>query len=210
MKANARPAFLNGVPDNLPDHSFMGKFAATPLDIPDVVLVKAQKFGDHRGYFMESFSREAFAAFGIRSDFIQDNQSMSERRGTLRGLHYQTPPHAQAKLVRVLKGAIFDVAVDIRSGSPTYGRWCGATLTADGGEQLFVPQGFAHAFCTLETNTEVAYKVDNYYAPECDRGIIWNDADIAIDWPISPQEAVLSDKDVKLPRLADIVSPFKI
>lgn len=187
----------------------MGKFVATPLSIPGVILVKPQKFGDHRGYFMESFSREAFAAFGIDREFVQDNQSLSAHRGTVRGLHFQTPPHAQAKLVRVLKGAIFDVAVDIRAGSPTFGRWCGATLTADGGEQLFVPRGFAHAFCTLEPGTEVAYKVDAYYAPECDRGVIWNDATIGIDWPIATTDAVLSDKDIKLPRLADIDSPFK-
>lgn len=187
----------------------MPKFSATRLAIADVLLVRAQKFGDVRGYFMETYSRRDYAALGIDCEFVQDNQSMSAQRGTIRGLHFQIPPEPQAKLVRVLKGSIFDVAVDIRRGSPTFGRWCGATLTADLGEQLFVPRGFAHAFCTLEPNTEVVYKVDGYYAPACDAGIIWNDPDIAIEWPVEPSEAILSAKDAKLPRLAEFESPFR-
>jgi dTDP-4-dehydrorhamnose 3,5-epimerase len=157
---------------------------------------------------METFSRKDFERLGIGAEFVQDNQSLSVRRGTVRGLHFQRPPHPQAKLVRVLKGAIFDVAIDLRRGSPTFGRWCGATLTAAESEQIFVPRGFAHAFCTLEPDTQVAYKVDDYYAPECDAGVIWNDPDIGIDWPITADEAVLSKKDAKLPRLATLDSPF--
>ncbi|MBM3608831.1 MAG: dTDP-4-keto-6-deoxy-D-glucose epimerase, partial [Alphaproteobacteria bacterium] len=125
------------------------------------------------------------------------------------GLHFQVPPKPQAKLVRVLAGAIFDVAVDIRRSSPTYGRWCGATLTAEGGEQLYVPRGFAHAFCTLEPGTLVAYKVDGYYAPDCDAGLIWNDPGIAIVWPEQASAPVISDKDAKLPRFRDFQSPFE-
>ena len=140
---------------------------------------------------------------------MQDNQSFSAKRGTIRGLHFQLPPAAQAKLVRVLHGSVYDVAVDLRVGSPTYGRWKGETLTADGGEQLFVPRGFAHAFCTLEPDTIVAYKVDEFYAPASDSGLIWNDPALAIDWPVAPQDVVLSDKDLKLGRFADFVSPFK-
>lgn len=157
---------------------------------------------------METFSRKDFEQLGIECDFVQDNQSLSARRGTVRGLHFQRPPHPQAKLVRVIRGAAFDVAVDLRRGSPTFKRWCGTTLTAEKGNQLFVPRGFAHAFCTLESDTEVAYKVDDYYAPEYDAGLIWNDPELGIDWPIAAQEAILSEKDVKLPPLADFESPF--
>ena len=140
---------------------------------------------------------------------MQDNQAFSAQRGTLRGLHFQRPPEPQAKLIRVLRGSIFDVAVDLRIGSPTYGHWVGETLTAEGGEQLFVPRGFAHGYCTLEPNTEVAYKVDGFYAPECDAGLAWNDPTIGITWPIAPEEAILSDKDKRLPAFADFVSPFR-
>lgn len=186
----------------------MAKFSVTPLSIPGVLLVQVKKFGDARGYFMETYSRRDYTALGIGCEFVQDNQSLSAERGTIRGLHFQTPPAAQAKLVRVLKGSIFDVAIDIRRGSPSYGRWCAATLTADGSEQLFVPRGFAHAFCSLEPNTEVVYKVDGYYSAASDAGIIWNDPDIGIEWPIAPSDAVLSAKDTKLPRLAEFDSPF--
>ena len=133
-------------------------------------------------------------------------QSGAER---FRGLHFQTPPRPQAKLVRVLHGSVYDVAVDLRIGSPTYGRWTAETLTGKGGEQLFVPQGFAHGFCTLEPSTEVAYKVDDYYAPECEQGIAWDDPTLAIDWPVGSADAALSDKDRKLGRFADFVSPFR-
>jgi dTDP-4-dehydrorhamnose 3,5-epimerase len=123
-------------------------------------------------------------------------------------VHFQLPPHPQAKLVRVLTGSIFDVAIDLRRGSPTFGRWCAETLTAQSGTQLFVPRGFAHAFCTLEPNTQVAYKVDDYYAPECDSGLIWNDPDLGIEWPIVAQDVILSEKDAALPRLVNFISPF--
>jgi dTDP-4-dehydrorhamnose 3,5-epimerase len=181
-----------------------------PLAIEGVLLVRPKKFGDARGYFLESYNARAFAEAGIGATFVQDNQSLSVERGTIRGLHFQTPPEPQAKLVRVLKGSIFDVAVDLRRGSKTYGRWCAATLTSEGAEQLFIPRGFAHGFCTIEPNTEVAYKVDGFYAPACDAGLRWNDPDIGVGWPISADEAMLSDKDGKLPFFAGFVSPFSI
>lgn len=179
------------------------------LEIPGVVLVSPQRFGDARGYFSETYSLPVYAANGIEPDFMQDNESLSVIPGTVRGLHFQSPPFSQAKLVRVLRGAIYDVAVDIRKGSPTYGRSVGARLTAEHGEQLFVPSGFAHAFCTLEPDTQVAYKVDARYSREHDGGILWNDPDLGIQWPIAEEEAVLSDKDRVLPRLKDFDSPFK-
>lgn len=187
----------------------MSKFAFESLAIPAVLLVRPKKFGDARGYFMETYNADAFAAVGIGAVFVQDNQSLSAARGVVRGLHFQAPPAPQAKLVRVLKGAIFDVAVDIRVGSPSFGRWCAATLTADGAEQLFVPRGFAHGFCTLEPNTEVVYKVDGPYAPETEGGIAWNDPELAIDWPVTAAEAQLSGKDAALPGLAGFTSPFR-
>lgn len=187
----------------------MSKFAFEPLAIPAVVLVRPKKFGDARGYFMETYSAEAFAAAGIGAVFVQDNQSLSGPRGVVRGLHFQAPPVPQAKLVRVLKGSIFDVAVDLRLGSPSYGKWCGATLSADGAEQLFVPHGFAHGFCTLEPDTEVAYKVDGLYAPQCEGGLAWNDPVLAIDWPLTAGEAQLSGRDAALPAFAGFASPFR-
>lgn len=180
------------------------------LALAGVILVRPKKFGDNRGYFLESYNARSFAEAGISETFVQDNQSLSAQRGTIRGLHFQNLPQAQAKLVRVLKGSIFDVAVDLRSGSPTYGKWCGVQLTAEGAEQLFVPRGFAHGFCTLEPQTEVAYKVDGFYAPDCDAGLRWDDPDINIAWPISPSEATLSEKDSKLPPFAGFNTPFKI
>ena len=186
----------------------MAIFSSTPLAISDVLVVQPRKFGDHRGYFLETFSRKEFQLLGIENDFVQDNQSLSARRGTVRGLHFQRPPHSQAKLVRVIKGGIFDVAIDLRRGSPTFGQWCSTILTAEKSDQLFIPRGFAHAYCTLEPDTEVAYKVDEYYAPECEAGIIWNDPDLGIDWPVAAQDAILSEKDTKLPRFAEFESPF--
>jgi dTDP-4-dehydrorhamnose 3,5-epimerase len=180
------------------------------LEISDVLKIVPQKFEDERGYFIETYNAKDFAASGVTLAFVQDNQSLSARPGTIRGLHFQVPPRAQAKLVRVLRGSIFDVAIDIRRGSPTYGRWCGTKLSGAGGEQLFVPPGFAHGFCTLEADTEVAYKVDDYYAPECDLGILWNDPEIGITWPVDPVAAILSDKDRRLPRLRDFASPFAL
>jgi dTDP-4-dehydrorhamnose 3,5-epimerase len=180
-----------------------------PTDISGVLVLKPRFFQDARGYFVETYNQRAARAAGLVADFVQDNQAFSLQRGTVRALHFQVPPHAQAKLVRVLRGAIYDVAVDLRAGSPTYGRWVAATLTAQGGEQIFVPHGFAHGYCTLEADTEVAYKVDDYYAPDREQGLIWNDPTLAIDWPVAAPDAVLSDKDRKLPRFADFVSPFR-
>ncbi len=166
----------------------MGNFASERLSIPDVIVVRVRKFADSRGHFLETFRQSDFAAMGIGCEFVQDNQAFSAQAGTIRGLHFQTPPHAQAKLVRVLRGAVYDAAVDLRQGSPTYGKWCGARLTAEGGEQIFVPRGFAHGYCTLEPDTVVAYKVDAYYAPQSEAGLMWNDPDIGIDWTIPADE----------------------
>lgn len=179
------------------------------LAISEVKLITPAKHGDDRGFFSETYSRAAFAAAGIDLDFVQDNHSLSGERGVLRGLHYQTPPFAQAKLVRVLRGRIFDVAVDIRRGSPTYGRWVGAELSAQSWTQIFVPVGFAHGFCTLEPATEVAYKVSAPYAPASDRSLRWDDPAIGVDWPIGAGEASLSGKDAAAPGLADLDTPFE-
>jgi len=178
-------------------------------DISGVYVLKPRYFHDPRGYFVETYNARAAQAAGVKSEFLQDNQALSLRRGTVRALHFQVPPTAQAKLVRVLRGSIYDVAVDLRLGSPTYGKWVAATLTAQGGEQMFVPRGVAHGYCTLQDDTEVAYKVDDYYAPDCEQGLLWNDPALAIDWPVSSAEAVLSDKDRRLPRFADFASPFR-
>ncbi|MFG1395459.1 dTDP-4-dehydrorhamnose 3,5-epimerase [Roseixanthobacter pseudopolyaromaticivorans] len=178
----------------------------TPLAIPEVILVVPPRFKDPRGYFSETYVEARYSANGITSRFIQDNESLSVPVGTIRGLHFQAPPFAQAKLVRVIAGAVFDVAVDIRKGSPTYGRWVGATLTAEKGEQLFIPHGFAHAFCTIEPDSKVAYKVDGSYSRESEGGIAWDDPDLAIEWPAS--DPLLSDKDREWPRLKDYDSPF--
>ena len=181
----------------------------TPTDIPGVLLLKPRYFHDPRGYFVETYNARAAGAAGLQAEFVQDNQALSRKRGTVRALHFQAPPKAQAKLVRVLRGAIYDVALDLRAGSPSYGSWVAATLTAQGGEQIFVPRGFAHGYCTLEADTEVAYKVDDYYAPESEAGIVWDDATLAIGWPVNAADAVLSDRDRKLPRFADFASPFR-
>lgn len=170
--------------------------------------MRPSRFEDARGYFVETYHARALRELGITAVFVQDNQSFSTAQGTVRGLHFQLPPEPQAKLIRVRRGRIFDVAVDLRRGSPTYGRWVAEVLTADAGEQLFIPRGFAHGFCTLEPNTEVEYKVDRFYAPACGSGVIWNDLTLAIDWPIRREEAVLSEKDLKLGRFVDFVSPF--
>ena len=175
----------------------------TPLAIPEVLLITPKRHGDARGWFSETWSRKTFSELGVAADFVQDNQAFSSRKGTIRGLHFQQAPHAQAKLVRALKGAIYDVAVDVRQGSPTYGRWVAAELTAQGGEQLFVPRGFAHAYCTLTDDCEIFYKVDGLYAPQTEGGLIWNDPDLGIAWPLDGEPA-LSDKDTVLPRLKDM------
>lgn len=172
-------------------------------------LIVPRRLGDSRGWFSETWNRKREAGAGITADFCQDNQSFSRDIFTLRGLHFQAAPRAQAKLVRCLSGRIWDVAVDIRAGSPTFGRHVAAELTAEGGEQLFVPRGYAHGFLTLDPNCEVAYKVDDFYSPECDGGLRWDDPDLAIPWPLPPgSRPVLSAKDCELPLLGDFASPF--
>lgn len=179
------------------------------LAIPAVRLVVPDRFGDDRGYFSETYSRRAFATGGIGEEFVQDNHSLSALAGTVRGLHYQSAPCAQGKLVRVVRGAVLDVAVDLRRGSPTFGGHVHATLSAANGHQLFVPVGFAHGFCTLEPDTEVVYKVTAYYSREHDLGIRWDDPALGIVWPVRPEAAVLSAKDLAMPCLAD-VSPANL
>jgi dTDP-4-dehydrorhamnose 3,5-epimerase len=178
------------------------------LAIPAVKLITPRKFGDHRGFFSETYNAKAFSEAGLDITFVQDNHSLSATTGTLRGLHFQTNPHPQAKLVRVVRGSIYDVAVDIRHGSPTFGQWVGAELSAENWQQLLIPEGFAHGFCTLEPDTEVVYKVSGLYAPETDRGIAWDDPDLAIDWPLDRSTVVLSEKDTKHPTLADSPTYF--
>ncbi len=166
----------------------------TPTAIPDVILIQPQVFGDHRGFFMETYQKKKFAAGGILADFVQDNHSGS-RQGTLRGLHYQIR-HTQGKLVRCIAGEVFDVAVDIRRSSPTFGKWVGARLSAENKHMLWVPPGFAHGFYVLSEWAELAYKATDYYAPEWDRTLLWNDPDIGIQWPIRPgTQPLLSAKD---------------
>ncbi len=179
------------------------------MQIPNVVLVSPRRHGDERGWFVESYKTETYKQGGIRDDFVQDNHSLSAEVGVIRGLHFQKPPHAQAKLVRCTRGRLLDVAVDIRVGSPWYGKHVAVELSADNGKQLYVPVGFAHGFCTLEPNTELQYKVSDYYSPECDSGIRFDDADLGIAWPVSPAEAVMSDKDRRMPKLADLDSSFR-
>ena len=178
------------------------------LAIPDVKLIRPKKFGDARGFFSEVYSKSALAGAGINMEFVQDNHSRSARKGTIRGLHFQTQPFGQDKLVRVTRGSILDVAVDLRRASPTYGQHVSAVISAANWTQILVPIGFAHGFCTLEDDTEVLYKVSNVYAPANDGGVIWNDPDIGIDWPLDGAEPVLSDKDAKLPRLRDLPALF--
>ena len=173
-----------------------------------VTLIRPRRFGDERGWFMETYARERYAALGIDCGFVQDNHSMSRDTGTLRGLHWQAPPHGQAKLVRCVRGAIWDVAVDARRGSPTFGQWVAAELSADNGHQLFVPVGFAHGFVTLQPDTEVEYKVSGLYAPQAEGGVIWNDPGLALPWPLDGREPTLSAKDVVLPLLNEADSPF--
>ena len=169
--------------------------------LPGVRILEPQVFGDARGWFMESWSQKKMEDAGIHVDFVQDNHSFSAERGTLRGLHYQLNPMAQAKLLRVSRGAVFDVAVDIRRGSPTYAQWIGIELSAENYRQLFIPRGFAHGFITLTDNVEVQYKADNLYAPDCDGNIRWDDPAIGVAWPFTP--VVLSEKAAIAPSLAE-------
>jgi dTDP-4-dehydrorhamnose 3,5-epimerase len=176
--------------------------------LPGVLLLKPKRFIDSRGYFVETYNERDFRAAGVAPVFIQDNQSLSFERGTIRGLHFQLPPAQQAKLVRVLVGGIFDVVIDLRVGSPTYGEWIGQELSAEGGEQVFIPGGLAHGFCTLEPRTEVGYKVDRPYAPDRASGIVWNDPTLRIAWPVPDYEATISEKDRRLSPLSVFKSPF--
>ena len=173
-----------------------------------VKILTPRRFGDARGFFSESWSKQVLAAQGLEYDFVQDNHSLSARVGTVRGLHFQAPPHAQDKLVRCGRGRLFDVAVDIRKGSPTYGKWVGVELSFENGRQLLVPAGFLHGFVTREPDTEIVYKCTDYYAPDCDGAVRWDDPDIGIDWGLGETEPVLSDKDAAAPRLADFATPF--
>jgi dTDP-4-dehydrorhamnose 3,5-epimerase len=177
-------------------------------DIPAVKILAPKKYGDHRGFFSETYSRKALRDLGIDLEFVQDNQSLSAEKGTVRGLHYQLAPMAQDKLIRVTRGAILDIAVDIRRGSPTFGKHVSAVIGAENWRQILVPVGFAHGFVTLEPATEVLYKVTNYYSPNDERGIRWNDPKLGIDWGVSEAAAVLSEKDRKYPMLADATDLF--
>jgi dTDP-4-dehydrorhamnose 3,5-epimerase len=177
-------------------------------DIPDVKVLLPKKFGDHRGFFSEVYSDKLLAGCGIDLRFVQDNHSLSAEKGVVRGLHYQIAPMAQDKLIRVVRGAIVDVAVDIRRGSPTFGKHVSVVLSAENWKQMFVPAGFAHGFATLEPNTEVLYKVTNYYSPSHERGIRWNDPKLGIDWQVPENAAVLSERDRKHPMLADATDLF--
>lgn len=170
-------------------------------DIEDVFIIEPKVFGDHRGWFMESWSKKKMEAVGLFYDFVQDNHSYSAHRGTLRGLHFQKSDAAQAKLVRCVRGAVLDVAVDLRKGSPTYLKWVAVELSAENKRQLMIPRGFAHGFLALTDDVEILYKADNPYDPEADRSIIWNDPDIGIDWGI--ENPILSEKDRNAPRLAE-------
>jgi dTDP-4-dehydrorhamnose 3,5-epimerase len=179
------------------------------LAIPEVLLITPPRFGDARGFFSETYNeRKLREATGIDQPFVQDNHSLSVERGVIRGLHCQLAPSIQGKLLRCVRGSIWDVAVDARVGSPTFGKWVAATLSAENWQQLWVPGGFVHAFCTLEPNTEVLYKVTAEYDKAAEAGVIWNDPDIGLPWPITPEEAILSEKDAILPRLRDAGTLF--
>ncbi len=183
------------------------KFIRT--EIPDIVIIEPKVHGDQRGYFVETYRQDKLEEFlGFNVAFCQDNESKS-KKGVLRGLHYQLPPHAQTKLVRVIKGRVLDIAVDIRQGSPTFGKYVAVELSEENKKQLFVPRGFAHGFLVLEDNTIFAYKVDSYYSPECDRGIAYDDADIGIRWPLSKERLLLSEKDTKQPKLKETNDLFE-
>ncbi|TVX97062.1 dTDP-4-dehydrorhamnose 3,5-epimerase [Cohnella terricola] len=174
--------------------------------LKDIIVIEPTVYEDNRGFFLESYNKEKLAKAGITAEFVQDNHSLSLEVGVIRGLHYQLNPHAQSKLVRVTSGAIYDIVVDIRQGSPTFGKWEGFELSSRNKLQLFVPKGFAHGFCTLESRTEVQYKVDCFYSPEHDRGIAWNDPGLGIQWPVTPP--VLSSKDIGHPLIGDADNNF--
>lgn len=179
----------------------------TETKLSGVKLLTPQRFGDHRGFFAETYSRRLYVEKGLCDEFVQDNHSLSAAVGTVRGLHFQAPPNAQAKLVRCGRGAIYDVVVDIRRGSPTYGSWAGYNLSAENGTQLYIPVGFAHGFATLEPDSEIVYRCSDYYAPKTEGALRWNDPDIGIEWPLTV-EPVLSEKDAIGNSFADFESPF--
>lgn len=181
----------------------MGKFKKIETALKDVYIVEPTVFEDHRGFFMESYNKRDFEEIGLYFDFVQDNHSLSVQPGVLRGIHFQLNPKAQTKVVRCLKGAIYDVIVDLRKGSPTFLKWIGIILTEHNKRQVIVPKGFGHAVLTLVPNTEILYKVDEYYSPEHDRSIRWNDPELLIEWPI--KEPILSEKDKNAPILKDII-----
>lgn len=178
------------------------------LQISGLLVLKPRRHEDKRGYFSETFNEITFRNMVAECRFVQDNQSYSRSRATIRGLHFQAPPHAQSKLVSVLQGSIYDVAVDIRRGSATFGHWLGKTLSAASGEQFYIPSGFAHGYCTLEPETIVAYKVDQHYFKDSEGGVRWDDPDLSIDWPVAADEIFISEKDRHLPRLRDLATPF--
>lgn len=179
------------------------------LGIPAVKILRPAKFGDARGFFSETYSKRALDEAGLDLAFVQDNHAFSAERNTVRGLHFQTPPFAQDKLVRVVRGSILDVAVDLRTGSPTYGQHVSAVISASEWNQILVPIGFAHGLVTLEPDTEVLYKVTNYYSPENDKGLLWNDPELGIDWGLGEADTILSDKDAKQPTLAELPAYFQ-
>ncbi|MEH2536419.1 dTDP-4-dehydrorhamnose 3,5-epimerase [Bradyrhizobium sp. AZCC 1577] len=178
------------------------------LEVPDVKLLGLRRHADKRGFFSETYNSAALREAGVMTNFVQDNYSFSLARGTVRGLHFQLPPAAQAKLVMVFAGRILDVVVDCRRGSPTYGRHVAVELSRDSWSQLYVPEGFAHGFCTLEPDTSVLYKVSAPYAPKLDSGVLWNDPDLGIKWPVEADAAVITEKDLALPRFRDLADPF--
>jgi len=179
-----------------------------PSEIPEILILCPSKHADERGFFSETFRSDTLKARGVDVQFVQDNHVRSTERGILRGLHYQVPPRAQGKLVRCVKGAILDVAVDIRKGSPSFGRHVAVELSASNWHQLWIPPGFAHGYVTMKEDCEVIYKVTDYYNPECDRGIAWDDPALGIDWQLAPNEILLSSKDRQQPRLSQVDSPF--
>jgi dTDP-4-dehydrorhamnose 3,5-epimerase len=184
------------------------KLSIRPQGLPEIKLISTPRFRDERGYFAETYVRRDFVAAGIANEFVQDNESLSQAPGTVRGMHFQIAPFAQAKLIRVLKGRIFDVCVDLRRSSPRFGQHVAVELAAETGDQLFVPAGFAHGFCTLEPDTTVLYKVDAVYSAEHEGGIDWADPALAIPWPVAKGAAILSDKDAALPPLRDVPVHF--
>lgn len=180
----------------------------TTTKLPGVLVLTPKRFEDSRGFFSEVYNQNVLANYGIDTVFVQDNHSLSRDVGIVRGLHFQSPPHAQDKLIRVGAGVVFDVAVDIRTGSPTYGKWVGVELSAENGKQLLIPKGFLHGFVTREPNSELLYKCSDVYAPKCDGAVLFSDTDIGIDWGLDPHNAILSEKDKDAQNFAEFESPF--